>query len=88
MYGTGGRRPAVTRPFPGAAGASWVRRAAQDASVNPQSITVEGYGVVYLYWGTQDTQTLGASGEALLDRWWAPQHRRQAVAVMKRSLRP
>ncbi|MFO1461893.1 MAG: phage tail protein [Verrucomicrobiota bacterium] len=71
---------------PGAAGASWVRYALRrDASVNPQSITVEGYGVVYLYWGT-DTQTLDASGEALLTAGGHPAYRRQAVAVMKRFL--
>ncbi|MFO1461271.1 MAG: phage tail protein [Verrucomicrobiota bacterium] len=71
---------------PGAAGASWARYVLRrDQSVNPQSITVEGYGIVFLYWGT-DTQTLDASGEALLTAGGHPAYKRQAVAVMKKFL--
>ncbi|MBN8248862.1 MAG: TetR family transcriptional regulator [Verrucomicrobia bacterium] len=42
-------------------------------------------GTIYLYWGTA-TQTLDASGEALLAAGGHPPYRRQAVAVGKKFL--
>jgi len=71
---------------PGAAGASWRRYALlRHLSTNPQSVSVEGYGVGYLYWGTPN-QTLDVGGEAILAAGGHPSYRGQVLFVGKRFL--
>ncbi|MBN8245870.1 MAG: hypothetical protein J0L84_00340, partial [Verrucomicrobia bacterium] len=71
---------------PGTPGSTWRRYVLlRSTSTNPQSISIEGYGQGYLYWGTAD-QTLDASGEALLAAGGHPAYRRQALFVGKRFL--
>lgn len=66
--------------------ATWVRYALmRHASLNPQSVSVEGYGIGYIYWGTSN-QVLDASGEALLAAGGHPAYRRQALFVGKKFL--
>lgn len=62
---------------------TWTRYTITRAlSANPVALTVEGFGMAYLYWGTS-TQTLDAVGEATLSAKGHPPYRRQCVLVLK-----